>query len=248
MVFLDPSELAVASAMMLAGSTVLSTVGFGIGMTSTPVLLLVLEPQTVVVMINTVSLALFVLIMFQTRRYLPAREMVPASVAGLLGVPVGVFILSSASTGVLRVSITAVIILLAIGVAFNLRGPIPRSRLMGPPVGFVVGVLLAATGIGGPLMALLLLARDWPRHAVRASLSLYFLSVEGTAVIGYGLTGMFTPERVSLILIVTIPVLLGFGFGTVLVRRMNERLFRHAVVAVVIVTSLMVLGREAFQL
>ncbi len=67
-------ELAVAVVMLFAGSTVLSTVGFGIGMTTTPVLLLLLEPQTVVVVVNTVSLALFVLIIHQTRGYVSQRE------------------------------------------------------------------------------------------------------------------------------------------------------------------------------
>ena len=234
--------------MLLLGSTVLSTVGFGIGMSTTPVLLLFLDPQTVVVTVNTVSLALFVLIMFQARTELRVRAMAPMSIAGLLGVPVGVFILGSAGAGVLRVSITAVIILLALAVTFNIRGPIPRSDLAGLAVGFVVGVLLTSLGIGGPLMALFLLTRNWPRQAVRSSLSLYFLVVEFSGVVGYGVAGMFTPERISLILVVAGPVLLGFALATVLVGRMNERVFRHAVVGVIIATSLMVLGREVVRL
>ena len=245
---LEASKLALAAAAMFAGSTVLSTVGFGIGMTTTPVLLLVLEPQSVVVTVNTVSLALLALILFQTRGHLPVRQMAPISVAGLLGVPVGVFILSSAASGALRVGITGVILLLTVAVALNVRGPVPRPHIVGPLLGFVGGVLLTATGIGGPLMALFLLARGWTRHALRASLSFYFLVVEFSGVVGYGVAGLFTPERTGLILVVTVPVLLGFVLGTILVKRMNERLFRHAVVAVIITTSVMVLGREVLRL
>ncbi len=50
-------EVLVAALMLFAGSTVLGTVGFGIGMTTTPVLLLTFDPQTVVVLVNTVPLA-----------------------------------------------------------------------------------------------------------------------------------------------------------------------------------------------
>ena len=241
-------ELAVAVVMLFAGSTVLSTVGFGIGMTTTPVLLLLLEPQTVVVVVNTVSLALFVLIIHQTRGHVSARETTPLVVAGLLGVPVGVLILSTASASALRISITALIILLTLAVVFNFRGPVPRSNLIGPVVAFVVAVLLTSLGIGGPLMALFLLTRGWPPQAVRGSLALYFLAVEAAGVVGYGVAGLFTAERLALIAVVMLPVLLGFWLATRLLRGMNETVFRRAAIVVIIATSLMVLGREAAAL
>ena len=245
---LGAPHLAVASVVMFAGSTVLSTVGFGIGMTTTPVLLLMLEPQTVVVLVNTVSLVLFVLIIFQTRSHLPTREMAPVSAAGLLGVPVGVFILSEASPTMLRVAISAIIIALAASAALNVRGPVPKPGIVGPAVGLVVGVLLTSTGIGGPLMALFLLAGNRSRQALRGALSLYFLFIEATGVVGYAIAGLYTLERVVLILVVTAPVLLGFGLATLLVGRMNEQMFRRSALAVIIATSLMVLGREALEL
>ena len=233
---------------MFAGSTVLSTVGFGIGMTATPFLLVLFDPRTVVVVINTVSLFLFVLIIFQSREHLRLREMTPMGAAGLMGVPVGVFILSSAADSALRISITGLIIVLTAMVAFNVRRPIPRVRLIGPIVGFVVGMLLTSLGIGGPLMALFLLARDWPRQSVRVALSFYFLLVEFTGVVGYAVVGLFTPQTIILVVVTIAPVLLGFWLGSVLVRRMNERVFQHAVVVVILATSVAVLAREVLSL
>ena len=78
------ADLAVAAAMMFAGSTVLSTVGFGIGVATAPVLLLVLDPQTVVITVNTASLVLFVLLILQTRAHLSVRDVMPMAIAGLL--------------------------------------------------------------------------------------------------------------------------------------------------------------------
>ena len=116
------SDLAVSAVMMFAGSTVLSTLGFGIGVSTTPVLLMALDAQTVVVTVNTLSVAVFVLTLTQTRRYLPVREMMPVTMAGLLGVPLGVWILSSASESALRISITALIILLTNRLCFQDAG------------------------------------------------------------------------------------------------------------------------------
>ena len=244
----EASQLVFAALIMFAGSTVVSSLGFGIGMTATPLLLMFLDPQSVVVLVNTISVAVFFLIILQNREHLPVREMTPSTAAGLAGVPVGVFILSSASASVLRINITVLIILLTLVVASRVRVPGSDSNAIGVPVGFVVGVLLTSLGIGGPLMVLLVLARDWTRRVVRVSLAFYFLVVEGAAVVGYGVAGLFTSERVALILVVAVPALLGYGLASIIVRRMNERTFHRAVLAVILVTSLMVLTREVIRL
>jgi uncharacterized membrane protein YfcA len=217
-------------------------------MTTTPVLLLTFDPQTVVVLVNTVSVAIFALIILQGREHLDLSRMAPMTVAGLLGVPVGVFILSSAGDTVLRISIVAVIIPVTVTVALNLCRSISKSIWLDIVVGFVVGVLLTSLGIGGPIMALFLLASDRSRHAIRTALATYFLIIELSGVVGYGVAGLFTAERLTLVLVVALPVLLGFGLGTVLVNRMDECFFRRTVVAVILTTSLMVLGREALSL
>ena len=245
---LDAPHLIFAALIMFAGSAVGGSLGFGIGMTTTPLLLIFLDPQSVVVMANTLSVAVFALIVLQNREHLPLREMTLASGAGLAGVPVGVLILSSASAGVLRISITALILLLTLTVVFRVRGPLPGSNAIGLLVGFVAGVLLTSLGIGGPLMALVILTRDWTRHAVRVSLAFYFVVVQGSGVLGYGVAGLFTWERTSLILVATVPALLGYGLASIILQRMNERAFQRAVVVVILVTSLMVLSREVIRL
>ena len=53
-------QIVVAAAGMLLASTVSSTLGFGIGLTAGPVLLLALEPQSSVVLINTAGLLPYV--------------------------------------------------------------------------------------------------------------------------------------------------------------------------------------------
>ena len=50
-------QVGIAALMMFLGCTALSATGFGIGMVAMPGLLLVLEPQTAVVVLNTVAIA-----------------------------------------------------------------------------------------------------------------------------------------------------------------------------------------------
>ena len=213
-------------------------------MTTIPILLFVLEPQTVVVVVNAVSLALFALIIFHSRSELPVRRVVPWAAAGLVGVPIGVQFLKDADAGLLKITISAVVIVLTVIVASNVKTPIPRGAVSGMIVAFVVSVMLNTLGIGGPIMALYVLAQGWTRNAMRGSLSLYFLFVEAAGVVGYAFNGLLTAERLWLIAIVTIPVVLGFTLATQLVHRMSETVFRRATIAVIIITSGMVLARE----
>ncbi len=237
-------ESIVSAVTLFIGATVLSTVGFGIGMTTIPVLLFILEPQTVIVVVNSVSLALFVLIVYQNREELPVRSVGPWALAGLTGVPVGVLVLRDSDAGLLKIAITTVTIALTLVVAFNVRARFPNGRAAGLVIGFLVSVTLNALGIGGPIMALYVLTQNWSRNAVRGSLSLYFLFVEAAGVVGYGAAGLLTTERIALILIAVAPVTLGFWLATHLVKRMNDVVFRRATVVAIIGMSGLVLARE----
>ncbi len=237
-------ESVVSSVTLFVGATVLSTVGFGIGMTTIPVLLFILEPRTVIVVVNTVSLALFVLIVYQNRDELPVRSVGPWALAGLAGVPVGVLILKDSDAGLLKIAITTVTIALTLVVAFNVRARIPKGLLAGLVVAFLVSVSLNALGIGGPVIALYALTQNWTRNAVRGALALYFLFVETAGVVGYGVAGLITTERIALILIALAPVTLGFWLATYLVKRMNDVVFRRATVVAIIGMSGLVLARE----
>ena len=244
MISLTFLNIVVAVAALFVGATVISTVGFGIGMVAIPFLLLVLDAQSAVIIVNTVSVPLIALLAVQNRGYLRWREMVPIGTLGIAGAIVGVVVLTAADPKALRITIVALIIVLAAAPALGFRGPVPAPQVVGPVVGFVVALLLISTGVGGPILVLYILTHDWHRHAVRGSLSLYFLFVELVGIAGYGVEGLYTQERLIMTAIVLGPVLAGFALGSRLADRMDERVFRRAAIAVIVATSLSVLGRE----
>ena len=233
---------------MFVGAIVAGTAGFGMGMTASPFLLLVLDPQTVVVVTNAMGIVVFTVVLYQSRRALPLKEMSVIAAAGLAGTPVGVFVLSTMSPNLLRIGISVLIMLTAIAVVTNAGTLLGRSRRLGPVVGFVVGSIIAAFGIGGPLMVLYLLARGWSSQMLRASMSFFFLINMSTGVVGYAVTGLYTKERVIMTLIVAVPVLLGFSLAGLLLKRLNEDTFRRGVIAVIVFTSTIILARELLRL
>ena len=112
----------------------------------------------------------------------------------------------------------------------------------------MVSVMLNAFGVGGALLALALLSRRLSSRALRGSLSLYFLVIEGAGVVGYGVAGLLTEQRILLIGVSALPVALGFGVALLILRRINETMFRRLVMATIIITSMIALVKELASL
>lgn len=240
----DVLSRAFAAGVLFVGSAVLSTVGFGIGMTSIPALLFVFDAQTAVVVVNTVSIALFVLIVHRNRAELPFREVLPWSVSGLLAAPVGALALRGADAAALKIAITALTIALTIAVASGVKTPVPRGKAAGVAVGFAVSATLNALGVGGPIMALYVFAQRWRRDSARGALALYFLFVESAGVGVYAAVGLLTWERMVIILISVPAVVCGFVVGSRLASRMSDVVFRRATVAAILTMCALALARE----
>jgi uncharacterized membrane protein YfcA len=240
-------QILVAVLATLAGSTVLASLGFGIGMVATPFLLLVLDPQTAVVMLNAVSVPITGMLVWQTRRNLRFRETLPIALLGLAGALLGAYVLSTSGERVLRLSIVVLIMFLAAATAFNptsLQIKIPYPKVVGGIIGFIVGLMLGSLAIGGPLLVLFILSQGWGRHSLRASMSLYLFVIMTSSTIGYIPTGLFTQERLLLVLLALPVVFIGFWLGSRLAACMNETLFRRVAIGVIVASSISVLARE----
>ena len=241
---LSPVEVAVSALVIAVAGFTIGAVGFGFGLTTTPVLLLFLDPQTVVVTINAVAIVAFGLVLIETRDHVRYRELTPVAVAGALGVPAGVYALASLDPSALRIAISALVLMLTVLVIVKTEWRIPRPRITGPVLGFGVAAAVSGLAIGGPLLVLFLIGRGMGRQGVRASMAFFFIVVYCTAAIGYVVQGLFTAERLILIAAVAPGAVLGYWLSTRLAGRMNERVFRQAVVGVIAVTSTLVLVRE----
>ena len=54
-----PIEIAVSALVLAVAGFTIGAIGFGFGLTTTPVLLLFLDPQTVVIVVNAVAVLAF---------------------------------------------------------------------------------------------------------------------------------------------------------------------------------------------
>ena len=230
---------------MLLASTVFSATGFGIGMISTPLMLLVYEPQTVIVVAGTAGLGIGVWIISKSWRDVPFKEVLPITIAALCGAPIAVFILTTADSSILSIGIAVLIILFAIGSFVKVEREIPYSTPVGIAAGFIVGVLLPTSGVAGSLVMLFLMTKKWERQTVRAAMAFFLLALMSFSIILFALNGLYTPLRLTLIGVIIIPSVVGIAIGSFLMRRLNERVFNMSVIGIIIVSSVLVLAKEA---
>jgi uncharacterized membrane protein YfcA len=241
---LSPLTLAVSVTSLFVGATVLSAAGFGMGMVALPFLLLVVDPVTAILTLNTTQILLYLVVLRDTRRDIHTGEVRPLAVVGIAGAVLGVFVLTASAEAVLRVLTVALILGLAVLTAVNPRPAFRAPQRLGPALGFGVAVLLGTSAIGGPIMALYALGRGWERDSVRGTLAAYFMAVMVVLVVGYVVAGIYTAERAAFIGIAVGPVLVGAFLGTRLSRYLSDAAFRRAVVVIIISTSIAVLVRE----
>ena len=241
--------VAILALALFLGCTVYSATGFGIAMTAMPITLLAVgDPQTAVVVVNTGGVSAGILIAIQARKDIPYREIVPIAAAGILGVPFGVVILKFADPTIIRIGIAVLILLLAALSLKEFEGEIPYSGVLGVVAGFIVGACLTAFAVGGPLIVLFLLARKLQRQAVRGAMAFFLLVIAGIGSASYAFAGLYTVERLTLVAIVLIPSFIGFGLGALLIKRMNERMFRYVVLGIIVLSSMAVLLPEVRKL
>ena len=236
-----------AVVLMLAGFTI-GAIGFGFGLTTSPALLLILDPQTVVIVINAVAILAFGLVLVETRDEVRYRELMPLAVAAVIGAPIGVFALNSLDPSLLRIAIGILVLALTALVIFKSEWRVPYPKITGPILGLVSSAMTTGVSVGGPILVLFFIGVGMKRQQVRASMAFFFTIMYVAAAIGYATQGLFTAERLILILASIPGVAIGLWLANKLTGRMNETIFRRAVVAVIVVSSVIVIAREVSAL
>lgn len=242
------TEIVVCAASLLFGAFVLSSAGFGIGLAAFPFILLVVEPKTAVMVVNTVSMFVFVLLVFQNRYKIRYMEMRIPILAGVLGVPVGLFFLDQIDSTILSIVIAVLIVISGLFTTVFSGKSLDMPRSLFIFVSFIVGALMTSTGIGGPLMAAAAVAKDWKRDTIRGSLPLYYFFVKGAALLGYSATQRFDLDVLTLTAAGAIPSVIGFLLASAFITRVQEGLFRKLILTIIIVAGIAVLIRAISQL
>jgi uncharacterized protein len=214
--------------------------GFGYGLVSTPLLLTLGFPLTLVVPTN-LALALItrVSIAYRFRKYMLPRRVTGLVVGSIPGLWIGAQLLVGIDQSAIKLVAGLLIMGVTVGLGRSLSAP-PRRPIRGGPVaaGFAGGLLGSTTSLNG-VAPVLLLAREKTRpRSLIADLALFFVASNAIALVLLWAKGAVVGQTLLSLLAVWLPgSLIGNWIGASIGPRLPERLFRRLTLLIVFVAG-----------
>ena len=223
-------------AALLAG-VVTGLTGFGIAMISTPLLLFVYEPRTVIVLTVFFSIFISAAVVWDSWHEAQRRLALGLFVPALFGIVAGTVVLDVIDPVYIRLGIGAMVVFSALLLVRDFKLPGADTGWGVLVAGSASGALSTSTGLAGPPIVLLLASRGLPKHEFRGTSALYFLpmSIAGLAVLA--VKGLVEAPEVPLGLALVPAAIAGKAIGTVLLKHVSENAFRTVTLGLVILTG-----------
>jgi uncharacterized membrane protein YfcA len=227
---LSATDLVVAGGAF-AGGFVSGLAGFGTGVVVLGIWLYVLPPAMVATLAGICS----VLSQAQT---IPAiwhaidrRRIWPMLVAGLLGVPIGTWLLTRINPAAFHVGMGVLLLGFSI---FMLAGRFQTRLVWGgraadSAVGFLGGILGGLAGLSGPLPTMWAALRGWGKDERRGVFQAFNLTILAAAIVSHGASGLLTQELGRLVLVALPGTVAGSWIGVRTYRRISDQAFHKIV-------------------
>ena len=226
-------------AVTFFAATVAGITGFGYGLVSVPLLVLALPPKVVIPAVTTHIFLISLLILLEVIKKVDLRRIWPLMVTGLMGLPLGVFVLLVLSEGVLRTILGVVIVFFALALLLGLNLSIRNEKLALLPVGVTSGLLASGIAMAGPPVILFFSNQGMQRQVFRANLAAYFVFLNMITVPAHAASGLFTGEVIRFALLFLPTLVAGMVFGSFLSRKVPEAQFHRVVLVVVLCSGLL---------
>lgn len=237
-------ELAAVFAALTAASLVRITAGFGYSLVSVPLMALLIDPVTAVVIAAVTAVPLNLWVAVRDRAHAHRTLSPLLLVSAVAGVPFGLWVINVVDERTLLIVIAAVIVVSTVLIWLRVRVPGGIPAVAG--MSALSGASFSATAIDGPLLVAGLQGSkygDLSPRTQRATLSVTFSATSVATMIGFGLTGQLT-SQVGMAVLVGVPAMvLGTAVGERLFRRMDAEWFRRAVLALMVVSSVSIMTR-----
>ncbi len=235
----DPAvTLVFGMAAIVLGAVISGLTGFGFALVTVPLLIIVLPPKVVVPIVALLSISSHFVILGGTLRWIQIRRIALLSLAGVIGVQLGTYLLLILDAKTLKTLIGAVTSVSALAIMLGFKRTIRNERLASLPVGLASGILSGSTGMGGPPVVLFFSNQGVDKHVFRANLNLFFIVLTGAALPAQLLAGLLTHQVVTYAAWFLPALFLGTLLGMRLAHHVDEAAFRTITLVIITATGL----------
>ncbi|MBA2448574.1 MAG: sulfite exporter TauE/SafE family protein [Chloroflexi bacterium] len=242
----DLVSLALVLLVIFGAAIVKGAIGFGFPLISVPLIAIILDARSAVIILSVASLVSSAGILFRGGGSRATLRRLAPTLAGLgVGTIGGALLVASidASRLGLVVGASALIFVATSALKPDLAIPTRLERYLALPMGLLGGLLGGSTSIFSPVVVAYLHTLHLVRREFVFFLTVLFVVGGLVQVTSYARLGLYDARLLLIILLSCIPNLGGVQLGIRLQDRLDPVLFRRLVLAVITLSGLNLLGK-----
>ncbi len=234
-------ELILFVAVIFACFTIQGITGFGSSILAVPFLAVFMDLKDVVVIVSLVSMEIAVLMTLISFRHVQIREFLKITTCLLLGLPLGIYMLNTLSTGYLEMILAVAIFVLGIYNLFDLhfrKEKVAKIKtgfdLGGCTCLFCAGVVHGVFAAGGPLVVVYGTNKFKTKESMRASFSALWVVINTVMLIINSSSGKITSVTIEKAAWAFPAVVASIFLGKWIGDRISQKVFLTIIYAVLI--------------
>ena len=202
--------------------------GFGFALIAVPLLsLFIPEIRNITPIIVIYSLLTNIIIVYKSRYYIDFKKIIPLILFGIIGTPIGAYILLYIKVSNLKIIIGLVTSITALAMFKNFKVNIKNQNVSYGIVGLLSGLLNGSTGLSGPPIVLFLTNQNTDKEIFRANLTFYGISTNIFAIIIFSVEGIINTSVLNFTILYLPALIIGVFIGIKTSTKINELVFRN---------------------
>ena len=221
-----PWQMALFFVTVFVAGIIRGCIGFGFSVLVVAVNALFLDPASLVPIVIMMEMVASLHMLITVWKDALWSKMLWISIGMLMGIPIGVYILSFAPQDILRLFISIIIFLMTV---FVLKGVSYRGSMANnlfASAGLVSGFVSGVAAAGGIVIASFLSYTSLPMKQVRATLVVYLLITSAIFIPSIAIAGKLNEQIFYTIAFAIIPMFLGIVIGGKLYGLLDEKKMR----------------------
>lgn len=215
--------------------------GFGFALTAVPLLSLVINIKEAIPLAAICGLIVNIYLTVHLRESIKFSDIKFLVLGSVLGIPIGVLILSEANPFIIEKILAAIIISFVILNTTQLIKPNGIADKWAPLFGFVSGILGGAFNTNGPPVLIYLYLKNWDKYKQKASITGFFLVASVIIVSSHALSGVTSASVLIKILYVFPFLLAGLILGSKLFLKVSSKSYRKLILIFLTIMALILI-------
>ncbi|MEF3098106.1 hypothetical protein EC841_11117 [Raoultella ornithinolytica] len=238
---LETSAMLIVIGVMFLYTFVGICAGFGGGLTSMPLITMVLPLKMAAPMSVMVGTATALYATWLSRKETDWKSAAVLILFSFAGIPVGLYALSYLPDHIMKIGLGGFIILYSFYSLFIPRLPVYDKRWIAAPMGAIAGALGAAFSTNGPPVVMYGMLRNLGPAAFRGTLNAFFTANNIAIIGGLATSGILTISTFKLVIFCIPTMLLGSLVGQFVHKRISVKTFRIMVFLLLIASGAMLI-------